>query len=232
MSVNKEVYKLLFEESCRGMCLTERGTSTRYEMTLREPGSERWNEIKTLTHTSNEEMDSFFRGAKGEYFVSEQHMDYPILVREILAGEYLKLVFQNATNGDPRNVKLIKLSPVCFLVTHSTIQSLPCGESINIPENFTFQKGPLNIPTVGNINLVNLFFLPPSSYHQKLDVSLLHNFHKTKVAPDIRTVYNQAACMIQHDSSKDEIQQLLDLLAETGTSTFAARIFFDTLTTK
>lgn len=206
------------------MRLVTRGQVSRYELLLHDPSRDRWNEIRQQTHSSNEEMNDFFQGARGNYFVNHQNVQHVLKMSDILAGEHLELTVQSGNNGQVAIISLLKLSPECMLITNGPKR----GSTVRLSRDFEFRFDSIELPAFGNVKIASERFIPPTVYHRNLDAALMRNFRNTKTKDDISPVYNQVAAMCQHQSSVDDINLLVSLLAECGVSTYSARVIFDT----
>lgn len=224
MTVNKDLYKQLFHETCRGMRFVTRGQVSRYELLLHEPSHDRWIEIRQLTHSNNEEMNDFFQGARGNYFVNYQNVQHVLRMSDILAGEHLELTVQSGNSGQVAIIRFLKLAPECMLITDGP----KSVSTVRLPREFEFRFENIELPTFGSVKLSSERFIPPTVYHRNLDAALMRNFRNIKTKDDISPVYNQVAAMCQHESTVDDINLLVSLLAECGVSTYSARVIFDT----
>lgn len=231
MPLNKELYKLLFDESCRGMHRVQQNERVRYELDLVEPNRQRWNDIRQLSDASNQEMDEFFQAAKGQYYVADISNPFPTKMNEILAGEHFSMNLTCKLDNSSYWISLLKLAPDRCLVTDSKLAKIAKGTTLIIATNTLFSSAGCQFPQYGEVLVEYMRFFPPTTYHRTLDMALLPKFRKTNVANNITEIYNYIIEMVQTDNDLYEVKKMLSMLAEGGISTYSARIMMDTAST-
>lgn len=231
MPLNKELYKMLFDESCRGMHRVQLSDRVRYELNLVEPSRQRWNDIRQLTGASNQEMDEFFQAAKGQYYVADISNPFPTKMSEILAGEHFSMNLSCKSDNSSSWISLLKLTPDHCLVTDSKLAKIVKGTTLIISPDTLFSSAKCQFPQLGEVQVDYMRFFPPTTYHRTMDMALLPKFRKTHVAENITAINNYLIEMVQTDNDLYAVQKMLTMLAENGISTYSARVMMDTATT-
>lgn len=228
MTASKESFRLLFNDSCRGMGLVNRGPVSRYELILQEPSRERWNEIAQHTNASPEAMNSFFQASKGnkDFLIQKTiECNHDLKLNQILAGEHFEFSL-SFSNGNAASVRLLKLDASCCLVTKVVGSGLPAaGDLACVPETSSVRQ------CIKDAEVKSMRFLPPTDFHKTFDSSILHDYKRTKVSTSIMPLYNICLELITNARQIDitETRDLLDTISSFGISTYTVRTILDCL---
>lgn len=229
MTASKESFRLLFNDSCRGMGLVNRGPVSRYELILQEPSRERWNEIAQHTNASPEAMNSFFQASKGnkDFLIQKTiECNHDLKLNQILAGEHFEFSL-SFSNGNAASVRLLKLDASCCLVT----------KEVGLSSDRQYKDIiKLNIDTplsqcIKDAEIKSMRFLPPTDFHKTFDSAILHDYKRTKVATSIMPLYDICLELITNARQINitETRNLLNTISSFGISTYTVRIILDTL---
>lgn len=229
MIANKNLYIQLFKATCRGMGHVKRGSLTRYELLIKEPTESMWHDIKEKTYATENDLETFLQGVRGNYYEAPlMNVGYSLPFGEVLPGEIISIVYQLSQTGKHGDLELLKLDNVQYIVIANKNCYLPIGSICEFELDLQIARlQEMKIPKIGDVYVSHVGFHMPSDFHRGLDVALLHGYRQAKVAASIVPLYDWLRKALLDDMSMDMLEELLMKVAETGMSTYTIRKLID-----
>lgn len=227
MTVNKELYRSLYKKTCRGMGHVNRGSSSRYELFVQEPTQSLWRDIQEQTYASGQDLEIFLQGTRGNYREDDKKVDFVLKLGEVLPGEIIRFVFSKTGESDPIIIELLKLNNEQYIIVRCQGPSLlgaiwPIKADTQIKRMQT-----ISLPTLNNVVVLYVSFVVPTSFHRQLDIALLSGFRQKQTAQDICPLLEWLKHSLSSDITREQLDELLQLTAELGVSTFVIRKLID-----
>lgn len=233
MTVSKVLYSQLYLETCRGMGCVRRGSSSRYELYVKEPTLKQWNIIKELTNATGQDLEGFLQGARGNYTEETLPVEYEMFFNETLPGEIFSIVYQQSNQTDHGEIELLKLDGDHYLVIDSKNSPLTIGAVCMINDDISICKiHSVCIPNVGIVHVSHIAFKIPTIFHRLLDVALLPGYRQSKTAANIMPLYDWLLHVLPKELQTEQLTELFELTAKLGVSTYVIRRIIDCITSQ
>lgn len=230
MSANKDIYQCLYQQICKGMSRTIRGSSSRYELMVQDPPKSLWDTIREQTGATGRDLNDFLQGARGNYSVVTRDIDYELSLKEILPGEVVTLVFQKQNDSALGEIRMMKLASQDYLILGSKSSPWKLASIQILDAELVLRRTKsVCLPEIGDVKLSNIHMDIPSDYHRLLDMALFPRFRQTKVKNTIIPLYSQLGVLLSMTVSVDELNQFFQIAADYGVSTFSIRQMADCL---
>ena len=225
MSVNKRLYRDLFQQCVKGMSLNKGLAFSRFQFDLSALNCDQWNSIKYSHCVSNEEIDDFFQCCRGNYHEVEENWVYSLELCKLLVGESFVLGY-----GEDSFLRLLKIDELNYMIRGGNTP-LKIGTLFSLdPYLRLHRQEETDLPGIGNVKLQFIKFVLPSPFHYSLDLALLRNHKQTPVDNSIMELYVLLKEIIPRHIDLEMLREVINLTQSKGISTFGVREIIDALT--
>lgn len=228
MTANSGLYRELFSLCSGGMGFSK-GPSPRYELKITELMREQWQDLCVRFGVTDDDINSFYLAARGNYIIPEKAVETRLLLSDILAGETLSIVFSTCA-ANHNLLKLLKLDDNNYLVL-SKYRDLKQTDVYTLSQSTHLHRfEETDMPAIGKVKLSAVFFHQPTIFHYTLDSALLPNYRRTETATSIMPIIRKIKNILPDEMTKEQLHEILVLAASLGVSTFTIRQTIDTYT--
>lgn len=231
--VNKRIVEIIFKNACSGFSYDS--NCKRYQLNIRHISEEHFrymaNEAKSLGLRLNmDTVNDLLIGTRHDSFILKP-LNYCLPVSLMVNGEAVLINF--AKDSSSKFLELMKMTDTEFLIVNSNIEEI--NEKLSIPydKSLLLAKGrDMYLPSIGLIRLQNVSEIKPRLYYRYVDEYFMKDNWRYEVSFSLWPLYNILNDFILADTPQSKFQEVMDVFASNGLSSFVFRMMLNAIQNK